>query len=475
MAKKIERKRRSAIPENLGTPEQGMKLEVRQNRKLVSKVSKQAYKKRSGKPISVLGAIQRKREFINIGYNYDEPSPPVDEECFLNVDATEIDYGSNSNNQGHENYTKRAFGGKLRHAINEADVIIEVLDIRDPIGYRNEHIEDEIIRMGKKLILLINKCDLIPDTTVIESWLNYLRKYHPCVAFRSMTTQSRSKNSSIKFSDFKITNCPAKLLKSGYEPIGTRELMGILNNYARQETIKSSKSNDKAASNSDVTIKERGGEQHGMKSSSVYYKNIVVAVIGMPNVGKSSVINSLCRNSNKVHTGNIAGITTSVSKIRLSKHIELLDTPGVIIDGGETSSAAILRGCVKNFTDEAAEDAVNILRSLPSVSQQMVSLYGLDIEDVRAEPVTSFLSSIANKKKLLKKGGFRDIKSAARLVIGDWHRGRLAAFSHPPTIDCSLSAGRICHCGPCTRLRESAARHNYVTEVPTDSAEVFSY
>eukprot|EP01053_Blabericola_migrator_P011949 Blabericola_migrator_1__11948@NODE_730_length_6703_cov_87_523357_g526_i0_p3_GENE_NODE_730_length_6703_cov_87_523357_g526_i0NODE_730_length_6703_cov_87_523357_g526_i0_p3_ORF_typecomplete_len374_score72_92MMR_HSR1/PF01926_23/5_9MMR_HSR1/PF01926_23/1_7e14FeoB_N/PF02421_18/0_0039FeoB_N/PF02421_18/2_5e10RsgA_GTPase/PF03193_16/0_00062RsgA_GTPase/PF03193_16/1_4e07GTP_EFTU/PF00009_27/2_8e05GTP_EFTU/PF00009_27/0_023AIG1/PF04548_16/2_3e03AIG1/PF04548_16/3_9e05MnmE_helical/PF12631_7/2_8e02MnmE_helical/PF12 len=236
------------------------------------------------------------------------------------------------------NQTRRAYMAKLRQAISDADVVIEVIDARDPLGYRSQQVEDEIIQSGKKLVLLLNKCDLIPDTSVIDDWTRHLKKWYPCVAFRSATTSSRSKNATLDYSDFRVTTCPTKMLKSGYEPIGARELMNVLNNYARAEKVVTEPAIDKE------TDMEETSEP---AVKPLLYKKITVAVIGMPNVGKSSVINSLCRNSNKVQTGNEAGITKMVSRVKLSTHIELLDTPGVIITGDENDPGAVIRGCVK--------------------------------------------------------------------------------------------------------------------------------
>ncbi len=72
--------------------------------------------------------------------------------------------------------------------VDASDVIIEVLDARDPMGSRCPQVEQTIVASGsnKKLILLLNKIDLVPKQNVQE-WLKYLRSQYPTVAFKSST------------------------------------------------------------------------------------------------------------------------------------------------------------------------------------------------------------------------------------------------------------------------------------------------
>lgn len=76
---------------------------------------------------------------------------------------------------------------------------------------------------------------------------------------------------------------------------------------------------------------------------------ITVGIVGAPNVGKSSVINSLCRNLMAVKVGGEAGVTRHLQEISLDAKIKLLDCPGVVIERSESDPKAVLRNAVKVF------------------------------------------------------------------------------------------------------------------------------
>ena len=98
--------------------------------------------------------------------------------------------------------------------------------------------------------------------------------------------------------------------------VGTENLMNILKNYARVD-----------------------GDQ---KAKTL----ITVGVVGFPNVGKSSLINSLKR-SKAAATGNTPGVTKQMQEIQLDKNIVLLDSPGVVLTNSEQSDSLILRSAVR--------------------------------------------------------------------------------------------------------------------------------
>ena len=75
-------------------------------------------------------------------------------------------------------------------------------------------------------------------------------------------------------------------------------------------------------------------------------QSIVVGIIGFPNVGKSSLINSLKR-SKAAATGNMPGVTKGLQEIQLDKNIVLIDSPGVVLASKEQSDSLILRSAIK--------------------------------------------------------------------------------------------------------------------------------
>lgn len=127
------------------------------------------------------------------------------------------------------------------------------------MGCRTKQIEEMILNIGvdKRIILILNKIDLVPREAV-ESWLKYLRNEYPTVAFKASTQSQRSNLGQSNVSAQLATDA----LLSGSECLGADNLIKLLKNYCRNSKMKTS---------------------------------ITVGVVGFPNVGKSSVINSLKR------------------------------------------------------------------------------------------------------------------------------------------------------------------------------------
>ena len=178
---------------------------------------------------------------------------------------------------GTKDNSKKAFYREFKKVVEIADVILEVLDARDPLGCRSKQIEEMIMASGvnKRLILVLNKVDLVPKE-VAEKWLKYLRNEFPTIAFKS-STQSQRTNLSQRKGGLKN-----EALLATSECLGADNLMKLLKNYCRNANIKTS---------------------------------ISVGVIGFPNVGKSSVINSLKR-TKVCNVGSTPGLTKAIQEIQ---------------------------------------------------------------------------------------------------------------------------------------------------------------
>ncbi|KAI8085945.1 NUC091 domain-containing protein [Gilbertella persicaria] len=187
---------------------------------------------------------------------------------------------------------------ELYKVIDSSDVIIHVLDARDPIGTRCRNIENFIRKEKphKQLIFVLNKCDLVPTWSTAR-WVSHLSKYAPTLAFHASINNSFGKGS----------------------------LIQLLRQFSSLHSDR---------------------------------KQISVGFIGYPNTGKSSIINTL--KSKKVcQVAPIPGETKVWQYITLMKRIYLIDCPGVVppnVDDGEVD--IILKGSVRVEKMANPEDTI---------------------------------------------------------------------------------------------------------------------
>ncbi|KAF8402069.1 hypothetical protein HHK36_013021 [Tetracentron sinense] len=295
-----------------------------------------------------------------------------------------------------EDNSDRAFYKELGKVIEASDVILEVLDARDPLGTRCADMEKMVMRLGpdKHLVLLLNKIDLVPREAV-EKWLKYLREELPAVAFKCSTQEQRS-NLGWKSSSKAAKAKPSNLLQTS-DCLGAETLIKLLKNYSRSHEIK---------------------------------KSITVGVIGLPNVGKSSLINSLKR-CHVVNVGATPGLTRSMQEVQLDKNVKLLDCPGVVmLRSGESDASIALRNCKRIEKLDDPIDPVKEILKLCS-ARMLITLYKLPSFD----SVDDFLQKVATVRGKLKKGGIVDVEAAARIVLRDWNEGKIPYYTMPPTRD----------------------------------------
>ena len=299
--------------------------------------------------------------------------------------------------------SRKAYIKILDQVIENSDVILEVLDARDPLTCRNKELENKIKsgKNSKKIILVLNKIDLIPVQNAID-WQKYLSNEFPCVLFKSNTqTQSTNLSQSNLF-DKNLKNQKdyiSEVLK-GNKSIGGEELLNILKNYSRID------GNTKS--------------------------NIVVGVIGIPNVGKSSLINSLTRGKN-VGVSNTPGFTKGLQEVILDNNIRLLDCPGVVMSNDENG---ILHNVIR--TEDIKEPIEVVGKILKKMSQEyFLNTYNLDITVLKGSELTleKIIYLVGEKLKKYKKGGVVDLDKSARIIIHDWNLGKLKYYSVPPGID----------------------------------------
>lgn len=155
-------------------------------------------------------------------------------------------------------------------------------------------------------------------------------------------------------------------------------------------------------------------------------KQISVGFIGYPNVGKSSIINTL-RSKKVCKVAPIAGETKVWQYITLMRRIYLIDCPGVVYPSAETDTEKVLKGVVRVELVNNPEDYIEAV--LERVRREyLVKTY--KIEDWTS--ATDFLEKMAYRSGKLLKKGEPDIGIVARMVLNDWQRGKLPFYVSPP-------------------------------------------
>ena len=222
----------------------------------------------------LVGAVEEKQSFY-------EPSKDAD----LHKNDFQEDNKETRHSIFEKGLSKRIWG-ELYKVIDSSDVVIYVLDARNPNGTRTKSLEEHLRRNcpNKHLVFVLNKCDLVP-TSVTQRWVKYLQAYAPTLAFQAS-----------------ITN-----------PFGKGSLIQLLKQF-------------------EMLHKDK--------------KNISVGFVGYPNVGKSSIINSLMKKA-CCKVAPIPGETKVWQYITLTKRIYLIDCPGIVYDQGESTTDKVLKGVVR--------------------------------------------------------------------------------------------------------------------------------
>lgn len=304
-----------------------------------------------------------------------------------NIDATADNDAFETSENATADSSRRAFMKEFKKVVDSSDVILEVLDARDPLGCRCYEAERTIIGSSggtKRVVLVLNKVDMVPRD-VTDKWLAYLRNDFPTVAFRASIQEGRGRGQA------KISALAATSLNTP-ECLGAENLLSLLKNYCRNKDLKTS---------------------------------IAVGVIGYPNVGKSSLINSLKR-SRAVSTGAAPGVTRNAQEVHLDKNIRLIDCPGIVFSTKQ-EDALVLRNCIKieSLYDPVSPVDTIIKRVGP---EPLMVAYSVPAFDSTAE----FLACLCSARGKYRSGGVYDVEAAARIVLQDWNSGNIPFYTLPP-------------------------------------------
>lgn len=297
----------------------------------------------------------------------------------------------------------------IQHIFENADVLLQVLDARDPMGCRCKTLEQNLLRNhpGKKLVLVINKIDLVP-IEVATRWQAVLSREYPTVLFKS--------NLQRQDSHLSAQNLHKKMFEEQTEKV--EEIVQYANAFGAQRLFE--------------LIKNYSRGDGGMVGK------LTVGVFGYPNVGKSSVINSLTRRR-AAGVSSRPGHTKAIQEIEIDSKVTLIDSPGVVLTD-EDEVTLLLRNTIK------AEDVVDVMRAIDEIlkraqKEEMLKLF--KIADFSG--TTEFLVNVALRTGKLKKGGVPNLEEAARIVIKEWNDGKIKYYVPPPTMATNLQSVIINH------------------------------
>ena len=268
---------------------------------------------------------------------------------------------------GHMTKAKRA----MQEDIKLIDVIIELVDSRVPFGSKNPDIDT--LANGKSRILLMNKYDLA-DKAVSDKWTKYYEEKGYFVA----TVNSKNGRGVKAVNDVIQKACKEKIERD--------RKRGILNRPIR------------------------------------------AMIVGIPNVGKSTFINSFAGKA-CAKTGNKPGVTKGKQWIRLNKNVELLDTPGILWPKFEDQQVGLNLAFIGSIKDELYniyELSLLLLDYLiKNYPDAVADFYEIENSDSNNEQ----LERIAIKRGCIKSGAEYDLDKAAKCLVDDFRNGRIGKIS----------------------------------------------
>ena len=265
---------------------------------------------------------------------------------------------------GHMTKAKRA----MKEDIKLIDLVIELVDARVPLSSRNPDIDS--LAAGKTRMVLLNKSDLA-DERLNAQWAAWFE----AKGIHVVKIDARNKGT-------------------------LKQVQGVVQQACRDKIERDRK---------------RG----------ILNRPIRTMVVGIPNVGKSTFINSFAGKA-CAKTGNKPGVTKGNQWIRLNKTLELLDTPGILWPRFDDQSVGLKLALIGSINDqilnkdELAGQCIRILKE--QYPGTLLNRFDLETED--KEPA-AILEDIARARSCLMKGGELDVARASALLLDDFRAGKL--------------------------------------------------
>lgn len=261
----------------------------------------------------------------------------------------------------------------IKENIKLIDLVLEIIDARIPLSSKNPNIEE--LTKGKNKIIILNKADLV-EKKDLDNWKKYFKnnKYADEVIETSAETGYNIK---------KIFNTIEKVMKPKKDKLFEKGLKKV---------------------------------------------NIRVIVLGIPNVGKSKIINRIV-GKNSAGVGNKPGFTKGKQWIKIKEGIELLDTPGILwpkFNSEEVGMNLAITGSIRDEILPIEEVALNLINKIIISNnwKNLAERYNLNDEDKEKE-IFNILNKVAVRMGILDKGGKANQTQAAYTILKDFRNQKL--------------------------------------------------
>ena len=268
---------------------------------------------------------------------------------------------------GHMTKAKRM----MQENIKLIDLVIEVTDARIPLSSRNPDIDE--LGKNKARLILLNKADLADDSRT-EQWMEYFRSK----GYYAVKINARSGAG--------MKGILPAIMESCKEKIERDRRRGILNRPVR------------------------------------------AMVVGIPNVGKSTFINSFAGKA-CTKTGNKPGVTKGKQWIRINKNVELLDTPGILWPKFEDQEVGAKLAMVGSIKDEILNLEELSLELLAYLHREYEGILEQRYQITESENNVTMLEEIARNRKCIQKGQELDYTKAANILLEEFRNGKIGRIT----------------------------------------------
>ena len=268
---------------------------------------------------------------------------------------------------GHMTKAKRM----MQEDMKLIDIVIELLDARVPLSSRNPDIDT--LANNKYRLVLLNKCDLA-DRNITAAWENYFKEKGILV----VTINARDGQG--------MKSITAKFQEACLEKIERVRKRGILNRPIR------------------------------------------AMIVGIPNVGQSTFINSYARKA-CTKVGNKPGVTKGKQWIKINKNVELLDTPGILWPKFEDESVGEHLAYIGSINDEILQKTELACDLITFLTEEYPNLLHERFEVDESQAAADILHGIALNRGCLLKGQELDYEKAASILLDDFRSGKLGSIS----------------------------------------------